>query len=266
MRYTWILVLLCVGLSCVGCSSTAGSAWEGVPQPVGAEAIYLDSLYRTDPEGYRRYIEEHYREVYRIARRLADLDEGEAMMEDEDTSEPERFAKRAHRAPVLIEPAPDPTPVPPMPPSRRAEPPDVLARQMRESLLTRINRFDSPQWQRIDKMLTLLENPPRAYAHAVDRNERAILADLTREMMQTGVSSQVTFTTAVDGAVVKYQAYGYDDIGTANGTTQDASAELPIGCYWFWSERNSKRTSKSLLKTILRENEGPIPIQEYGDD
>ena len=207
MRYTWILVLVCVGLSCIGCSRGSGTpqtASEEVGQPVGAEPIDLDLLYN---------------------------DEAEAFMP----------------LPDLIHPAGD------------------LARQMRESLETRFDRFDSLQWQRIDEMLTLLENPPRGYFHAVDRNERAILAKLTREMMQTGVTSLVTFTTAVDDAVVKYQAYGGTEIGTANGTTQDASVELPIGYYFFWTERNSQRNSDPLAKEIVRENEGPIPLQEYPD-
>ncbi len=236
MRYTWILVLVCVGLSCVDCSRGSGTA--ATKSERGSHPVVAEERERRPvraEERQRRRVRAEERERYRVS------DEGISALRYYRFKE----AKVYIPLPDLIHPAGD------------------LARQMRESLETRFDRFEAQQLNLIDWMLTLLENPGE---YATEQDEREILAYLTREMMQTGVSSQVTFTTAVDGAVVKYQAYGYDDIGTANGTTQDASAELPIGCYWFWSERNSKRNSKSLLKTILRENEGPIPIQEYGDD
>lgn len=93
------------------------------------------------------------------------------------------------------------------------------------------------------------------------------LVTLANALADTGRTSKVTFHTEKSGATVRYRFVGRRHIDVARGLTNESSAEIPIGYYYFWTERQGERTSKrDILRRIVWPEEGPVEIEEDSSD
>jgi hypothetical protein len=75
---------------------------------------------------------------------------------------------------------------------------------------------------------------------------------LNEGLQSTTLVSQVQVSTKFPGARIKYHLIGVETVTAIPQLTNNAKDTLPIGLYWFWSERAGNSTSKPVPIRVIR--------------
>jgi len=129
---------------------------------------------------------------------------------------------------------------------------------------TAIARFEKAglSKQSLDQIQTAAD---KATASGSD-DDRARLAELINHVAQSQqVMCNVLVQTKAPGAIVRYQTYTeHRDGGLVHtfGEPTNASQQIAIGIYYFWTERGGKATSDKTLWYSVMGDSYPITIEE----